>query len=238
MVYDGAAWAHLSDFGYAPCVFLVRAKALVGGDKAVATFGPVSSNNSAVSNNLINAVVKSDRQSSLGAAISSSAVYQGDNSEDLTGYNVYRWAYTDPIPGQYTTLGDTTMIATVTATEYLDMNLFNNCYYYYVTAVYTEGESLPSNTDHECLTVGLDNTVVSEVKLYPNPATTHVTINLTNDVRSLTIYNALGAVVAVKNITGETTVTVNTTNYAAGAYSVKFTTESGNTFSRKFVVTK
>jgi len=236
--YDGAAWAHLSDFGYAPNVFLIRAKALVGGDHSVVSFGPVSNNNGATSTTLANAVVKSDKSSSAGVPVSSSAVYQGDNSEDLTGYNVYRWAYTDPIPGQYTTLGDTTLIATVTATEYMDMNLFNNCYYYYVTAVYTEGESIPSNTDHECLTVGVNNAEVSEVKLYPNPATTVVNIDLTKDVRMITIYNALGAVVAEKNITRETTVTINTTNYAAGAYSVKFTTANGDTFSRKFVVTK
>ncbi|MBK7174597.1 MAG: carboxypeptidase regulatory-like domain-containing protein [Bacteroidales bacterium] len=236
--YDGAAWAHLSDFGYAPNVFLLRAKALVGGDKSVAAFGPVSSNNGTPSTTLANAVVKSDRSSSAGVPVSSSAVFQGDNSEDLTGYNVYRWAYTDPIPGQYTTLGDTTMIATVTATEYLDMNLFNNCYYYYVTAVYTEGESIPSNTDYECLTVGVNNIENSEVKLYPNPATTVVNIDLVKGVRTLTIYNALGAVVAEKNITRESTVSIVTSNYAAGAYSVKFTTENGDTFSRKFVVTK
>jgi hypothetical protein len=184
------------------------------------------------------ALAKSDRKVNLGAPVASSAVYQGDNSEELTGYNVYRWAYTDPIPGQYTTLGDTTLIATVPETEYLDMNLFNNCYYYYVTAVYTEGESVPSNTDHECLTVGINNVTVSEVKLYPNPATTYVNIDLTKDVRNLTIYNALGAVVAEKTITGETTVTINTSKYAAGAYSVKFTTANGDTLSRKFVVTK
>ena len=40
--YDGSAWAHLTDFGYAPNVFLVRAKALVGGDKSVVTYGPAS----------------------------------------------------------------------------------------------------------------------------------------------------------------------------------------------------
>jgi len=237
--YDGAAWSHLSDFGYNPNVFLIRAKALVGGDKKVVTFGPVSNSNiNTVPSTAPVALAKSDRKVNLGAPVASSAVYQGDNSEELTGYNVYRWAYTDPIPGQYTTLGDTTLIATVPETEYLDMNLFNNCYYYYVTAVYTEGESVPSNTDHECLTVGINNVTVSEVKLYPNPATTYVNIDLTKDVRNLTIYNALGAVVAEKTITGETTVTINTSKYAAGAYSVKFTTANGDTLSRKFVVTK
>ena len=236
--YDGAAWAHLSDFGYPPNVFLIRAKALVGGDHSVVTFGPVSSNTGSPSTTLANAVVKSDVSSNAGGPISSSAVVLGDNSDDLTGYNIYRWAYTDPIPGQYTTLGDTTMIATVTATEYLDMNLFNNCYFYYVTAVYTEGESIPSNTDYECLTVGVNNIEVSEVKLYPNPATTVVNIDVTKEVRTITIYNALGAVVTEKNVTRQSTVTINTANYAAGAYSVKFTTENGDTFSRKFVVTK
>jgi hypothetical protein len=130
------------------------------------------------------------------------------------------------------------MIAFTTETQYDDNDLFNNCYYYYVTAVYDEGESLPTNTDGECLTVGVSDITITEVKVYPNPAITNVNIDLTKNIRNITIYNALGSVVAEKNITREGTVTINTNNFAAGAYSVKFTTDSGDTFSRKFVVTK
>ena len=156
----------------------------------------------------------------------------------MLGYNIFRRYYLDPIPGQYTTYSAWDSLSFTTATEYLDMNLFNDCYDYYVTAVYTEGQSVPSNESEQCLTVGLNTNLTSEVRLYPNPAVSYVNIDLTKDVRNLTIYNALGSVVAEKNITRETTVTINTANYAAGAYNVKFTTANGDTFSRKFVVTK
>jgi primosomal replication protein N len=241
--YDGAAWAHLSDFGYPPNVFLIRAKALVGGDKAVATFGPssISDGGSASAAALLS---KSDVSSSAGVPVSSSAIYLGDNSDALTGYNVWRRAYAVFPAGQNTAAaGDFVKINTaiVVPTEYLDMNLSNletNCYEYQVTAVYSEGESAPSNIDWECIFVGVDPNAANEVKVYPNPATTYVRIDLTKEVTQISVYNSLGAVVADKNVKGETTITLNTANYAAGAYSVKFTTASGESFSRKFVVTK
>ncbi len=167
---------------------------------------------------------------------------QTDAPMDLTGYNVYRRQYVDPIPGTgYTTLSDWAQINTtlVTALEYWDNNLPNNCYDYYVTAVYTEGESAPSNIDAwNCLVVGVNNVEATDVRVYPNPATTYVNIDLTKDIKSIAVYNALGSVVMQKNITGESTIILHTTNYAAGAYNVKFVKANGDTFSRKFVVVK
>ncbi len=167
---------------------------------------------------------------------------QTDAPMDLTGYNVYRRQYVDPTPGTgYTTLSDWAKINTdvVVPTEYWDNNLPNNCYDYYVTAVYTEGESAPSNIDAwNCIVVGVNNVEATDVRVYPNPATTYVNIDLTKDIKSIAVYNALGSVVMQKNITGESTVILHTTNYAAGAYNVKFVKANGDTFSRKFVVVK
>ena len=170
-----------------------------------------------------------------------------DNTEALTGYNVYRRAYAKFPAGQNTAAaGAWTKInaAIVVPTEYFDMNLSNlvtNCYEYQVTALYSEyggQESAPTNVDWECIFVGLNPNVTNEVKVYPNPATSYVRIDLTQAVTAISIYNTVGAVVMSQNVKGETSITVNTVNYAAGAYSVRFVTESGETFSRKFVVTK
>jgi len=165
-----------------------------------------------------------------------------DNSDAMTGYDVYRRAYAVFPAGQNTAAaGEWAKIATVTETIYNDMDLSNlttNCYEYHVKAVYTEGESVMSNVDWECIFVGLNPNESNEVRVYPNPATTYVRIDLTNAVTEISVYNSLGTVVATKNVKGETTITLNTNNYAAGAYSVRFTTENGETFSRKFVVTK
>ena len=44
--------------------------------------------------------------------------------------------------------------------------------------------------------------------------------------------------VTEKNISGETAVVLNTSGYSAGMYTAKFTTRKGESFSRKFIVTK
>jgi hypothetical protein len=238
--YDGAAWAHLSDFGYAPNVFTIRAKALVGGDKSVVSFGPSSSSNGSAGSTLL--AVKANKSANTGDHSVSSAVKESDNSEALTGYQVERRAYAVFPAGQNTAAAGTwTTIATVVPTEYLDMNLSNlvtNCYEYRVKAVYDEGMSEPTNIDWECIFVGVNPTETNQVSVYPNPATTYVRIDLTKAVTEISVYNSLGTVVAQKTVKGETSITLNTSNYAAGAYSVKFTTTNGETLSRKFVVTK
>ncbi len=56
--------------------------------------------------------------------------WQPPDTRNLLGYNIYR---------------NSTLIATVTATEYLDENLSAGVYNYIVTASYTEGESAATN---------------------------------------------------------------------------------------------
>jgi hypothetical protein len=188
--------------------------------------------------------VKADKSANTGDHSLSSAVAVGDNSEGLLGYNVYRRAYAKFPAGQNTAAAGTwTMInpAIVPDLFYTDMNLSNlvtNCYEYYVTAKYDEVESDPSNIDWECIFVSVDPNEANSVSVYPNPATNYVIVELTKAVSSISIYNSLGSVVAQKSVKGETSFNINTTNYAAGAYSVKFTTTNGETFNRKFVVTK
>jgi len=238
--YDGSAFAKLTDFGFAPSVTFIRATGLVGDKKTEVTFHP-----GAAGTNYISPLAGTLAHKAVSVNTGSEVAHATpltDNSDALTGYNVYRRAYAVFPAGQNTAAaGDWTKIATVVPTEYLDMNLSNlvtNCYEYNVTAVYDEGESEPSNIDWECIFVGVNPNESSEVKVYPNPATTYVRIDLTKEVTEISVYNSLGSVVTSKNVKGETTITLNTSNYASGAYSVKFTTASGETFSRKFVVTK
>jgi hypothetical protein len=240
--YDGSAWAKLSDFGFAPSVTFIRATGLVGGKKATVSFQPGTASSNYVSP-MAGTLTKAALHANTGSEVAT-AVTLGDNSEALTGYNVYRRAYAVFPAGQNTAAaGSWTKInaAVVVPTEYFDMNLSNivtNCYEYNVTAVYSEGESLPSNVDWECIFVGVNPTEANEVRVYPNPATTYVRLDLTKSVSSISVYNSLGSVVAEQIVKGETTITLNTSNYASGAYSVKFTTTGGDSFSRKFVVTK
>lgn len=76
----------------------------------------------------------------------------------------------------------------------------------------------------ETITVRLDgvkNVVASAVKVYPNPATDVVTVEATEAVESISVYNLSGAAVnASSNIDGNRA-TINVSDLAAGIYFVK-----------------
>ncbi len=240
--YDGAAFAKLTDFGFPPSVTFVRATGLVGDKKTQVTFSPSTVNSNYVSP-LAGTLASKPMNVNTGTAVATASPVN-DNSDALVGYNVWRRAYAVfPAGGNTAAAGTWEQINTaiVIPNEYLDMNLSNlvtNCYEYQVTAEYDEGSSVPTNIDWDCIFTGINPKDASEVKVYPNPATTYVRIDLTKEVTEISVYNSLGSIVTTKNVKGETTITLNTNNYAAGAYSVKFTTTSGDSFSRKFVVTK
>jgi hypothetical protein len=54
----------------------------------------------------------------------------------------------------------------------------------------------------------------------------------------LVVYNYLGQVVLEKVITKDKTIVMDVRNYESGAYLVKFVTRSGESFTKKVVVTK
>jgi hypothetical protein len=147
------------------------------------------------------------------------------SSRELLGYNIYR---------------DDVMIATTTETTYLDadeaLELYNT-YCYNVTAVYDDCESPLS----EVACVILTNVPVADnsaISIYPNPSNSVVNIELTNDISNLVVYNYLGQVVLEKVITKDKTIVMDVRNYESGAYLVKFVTRSGESFTKKVVVTK
>ncbi len=238
--YDGSGWSKLTDAGFEPSVCFIRAEALLDDGKSSVVFGPGTANIEYVSpmeGSLVHNSCSSETRLEIFQPPTNS-----DSSDSLTGYNVYRRAYAVFPAGQNNSAtGDWTKIASVPETEYTDQylsNLETNCYEYKVTAVYTEGESIPSNIDWECIFTNVKPNPGNEVNLYPNPATTFIRIELNGNISDLKVYNSLGLMVTEKNIAGETTVIFNTSGYAAGMYTAKFTTRKGESFSRKFVVVR
>jgi len=164
-----------------------------------------------------------------------------DASRDLVGYNIYRRQYLDPMPGGWTILSPWSKInfSPITVREYWDLNVPYNCYDYYVTAVYTEGESGPSNIDAwNCPYEGVGENEAPEIRLYPNPATTYINMEFSYDMRNINIYNALGLLIFQKNIENDKLIILQTGNWAAGAYIVKFMDADRNCVIRKFFVVK
>jgi hypothetical protein len=64
--------------------------------------------------------------------------------------------------------------------------------------------------------------------LYPNPADDHVYITTSDDLKRVTIYNALGQLV-MDEVTAGKVYEFNTSGYAIGVYMVQVETSAGTT---------
>ena len=144
----------------------------------------------------------------------------------LQHYNVYR--------GE--NLNEMELLATTKEGKYFDV-LSYGTYYYQVTAVYKDGEetceSEPANSFKnpdqyyvkvELLNIGETN--VNGMMVYPNPAKDNLTIEAEGMTR-ITITNTLGQVVYDNEVNSDNEV-VNMSQYDAGIYMVRITTESGS----------
>ncbi len=72
----------------------------------------------------------------------------------------------------------------------------------------------------------------------PNPASNFVKIEASNDIRTVQVMNNLGMVISSANLAQEKTVNLNTSNFSAGTYFVRFISENGKTTVKKLVIIK
>ncbi len=174
--------------------------------------------NNTVYNNTSAQLVRGNYPTLPGASINSS-------SRELTGYNVYR---------------DGAVIATTSETSYVDADetlTVGQTYCYKVTAVYEDCESDFSN--EECILITSTNDLeLSSVNVYPNPSNNVVNIELSGNVSQFAVFNYTGQIVFQQTITKAQTVQLDVHNFDAGAYLIKFTTRSGESFTKKIAVTK
>jgi hypothetical protein len=145
-------------------------------------------------------------------------------SRDLTGYNVYR----STEGGEYELIGFTE------ATTYTDADLPNALYCYMVSAVWT------SETDYcesdwigevcEIMSVGIGEpgSGAYSFNLYPNPADDHVFITTSQELKRVTVYNALGQLISDELVTGQQ-YELTTSSYTIGIYMVRVETAGGVT---------
>ena len=87
------------------------------------------------------------------------------------------------------------------------------------------------------LTLGIDNnSIISNLKITPNPASDKVNIKLPNGLSNtmVIIYNNLGKHILSKSISKLNT-TINISTLTNGIYLAKFTTNSGETVTKKIL---
>lgn len=155
---------------------------------------------------------KSDRKN---LAIAGTAAHS-NRSRELIGYNVYR--------------NGAVIAESVPVTEYSDPDLGNGTYSYFVTAVYTNGESGPSNTVELQITgVGVGNPgPENRLLVYPNPANDVLNVSATEEITTLRLFNLSGKVV-YEAVNQGILARISTRNLQNGLYLIQITTNSGVT---------
>lgn len=134
------------------------------------------------------------------------------------GYNVYR---------------DGSVInGSLVATEsYDDENLAVGLYDYYVTAVYDEGESDPSNTVTVDVITGLVENAADVMSIYPNPATSLVNVKADEEIISVELFNISGQQV-MNTAVGSSSYRFDVSNQPSGIYYIKVNTKTNSTIKK------
>jgi len=116
---------------------------------------------------------------------------------------------------------------------YTDLLYAGGDYTYYVTAVYDQCESDPSNEVTVACFVGVEELTLEEsIEVYPNPAIDYVNVNSTIDINTIIVLDYLGQVVYEMKVVEDNSLQLNTASYEAGIYFIKVYTEEGIAIKR------
>ncbi len=130
-----------------------------------------------------------------------------EKNKDLLYYNLYR-------NGEL--IGDTDC----------DIVYLPGLYTYCVTAVYDEGESVCSNEWIIDLTTGIDENELSNIQIFPNPASDVVNIKSDTKISNVKVYGFAGQIIMDKKADGKF-YQINTTQFEAGIYLFRVETGEG-----------
>ncbi len=125
-------------------------------------------------------------------------------------------------------------------------------YWYKVSATWTSGmdncesefAKAKLNTDNDFVVVfvtGVNELQESPATLYPNPASSQITITAAKTIEKLTVFDAAGQLIEQKTFSNKQQVVLNTSKYHAGVYYVKIKTgPKTNTrdIVKRFVIVK
>lgn len=86
--------------------------------------------------------------------------------------------------------------------------------------------------------VSVDKNPLHAVKVYPVPASNQLTIELTEGIRIIRVFNSFGQNVLEKNVNEALNVTLDVDKFKMGIYSLQFINNKGETFSRNIIIAK
>ncbi len=241
MYWEQGAWKHIVDLGISNRAWLLRGYVTTSYG-SVAMLGSNVGNTSVVSGlSTAHSFAQADVNGSLSKLSS---------EREFTGFKVYRSRTGHD--GTYAELATVPYEEGVTAYQYEDMMTdddLDSTFWYKVSAIWgTEGadqcesayaprKNMPIYDFVSVMVTSVDNPLAGTIGVYPNPATTNVTVSTTEGMNKVTVINYVGQVVYQKALNGENSVDLNTSNYDAGVYVIRIETANGTT-NKRVVITK
>ena len=73
------------------------------------------------------------------------------------------------------------------------------------------------------------------VRVYPNPATNQVTVNSTEPIRQIAVYDLSGRMVEILDANGDESVTINVNKLQGGIYFIRTTLENQQVKTSKLI---
>lgn len=124
--------------------------------------------------------------------------------------------------------------------EYVNQSAMNACTYITADGNYYLGYSTDQNGDQSTFVLQAGNVAVDahqiNMAMYPNPASSFVTVENDNTIQTLTIVNMMGQIVYSENNIGAKRTMVNTQNMPCGMYIVNVVTDNGMVSKRLSIV--
>ena len=153
----------------------------------------------------------------MGGDYSVTLTWEKPETEGVTHYEIYR---------------ETILIGTTSDLHYKDENLSSGSYTYNVRPVYEDCFGATATKDI-AFCEGVEEMLVSNVKIYPNPASDKLYIATETEVEEVVVYTITGVVVSQQSTDNrQQTLTIDLSDLKSGIYFVKVVTENGNVVKR------
>lgn len=149
--------------------------------------------------------------------------WDAPETKDILGYNVY-YSFES---GAYE------MIAFIDETAYTATSPGQGLHNFYVTAVYNDGESGPSNTVSFLIT-DIEEQSADQLLIYPNPVSDVIYLNSEELIKSVSVYNYDGRLMLSHEV-GKKQSEVQVSDLHSGIYLIRVETEN-NTITQRIII--
>jgi hypothetical protein len=226
-------WNELTYFNLEPSVCAIRATGVIG--QEVMSFKNYISGSNKENKHVIESCLAERKRLNIRTVEESKPKSASTEFLEPLYYNVYRevWSYFSP----FDTLG-WELIDTAHTCHYVDISIsywtWGKCFL--ITAVYPEGESLPSNRGFIYPYTETPEPHSDQVAIFPNPANNRINIILTENFNELELINSLGESKFKKTIINQKNIFLDLFDYPSGNYILIFRENEKSKVYKKLII--